>query len=422
MRFGRLRVAIQSSSQHRACGRTIPLEELTLPRHHYRAPVAVLLAVVVIASSRPGPRLHARPGAPAGCDLARPRSTVILGQCIIAGTADGTIGGLSGAYFENQFLWAVTDSRTQSHLLRFALSLDPNRTESALTIESPPRAVALRRHPAPGGDAIIQAEAMARTDVFWVATEETPPGLFRCDAGTGNCDASVRLPPSFKDMDPRRGIEGLASSPSGGRLVAALEGPRRSSPEAENHWTRLATFDTGAAGGVPTAMREYLYPVDWITQDATDEGIGVSDVLFITEDELLVLERGYFARCGNTVRLYRVRLAEASAISTGGSLPAPLTKRLVFDLRDFSPHLADLRRFGSLWRGKLREKLENFEALTWGPPLPNGTRTLLLVSDDNFKRAGSESQVTAVLALRWSALWNDGPVQSSRFATGPRCP
>jgi hypothetical protein len=392
-----------------------------VPAHDRCTFLAALLATAVIARSPSGVRMHALPEAPAGCHLAPP-STVILGQCVIAGDAHGTIGGLSGAYFENQFLWAVTDSRTESHLLRFALSLDPNRTESALTIESPPRAVALRRHPALGGDAIIQAEAMARTDVFWVATEETPPGLFRCAADTGICDASVRLPPSFRNINTRRGIEGLAASPSGRLLVAALEGPRRSSPEAENRWTRLATFDTGAAGGVPTAIREYLYPVDRITQAAADEGIGVSDVLFMSEDELLVLERGYFARCGNTVRLYRVRLNEASAITTGRSLPAPLTKQLVFDLRDSGPHLADLQRFGILWRGKLREKLENFEALAWGPPLSNGTKTLLLVSDDNFKRAGSESQVTAVLALRWSALWNDGPVQSSRSATGPRCP
>ncbi len=379
--------------------------------------------MVSIASSRSRPHLQAPSEAPSGCNFPRPRSTVVLGQCIIAGNSDGTIGGLSGAYFENHFLWAVTDSRTQSHLLRFALSLDPNRTESPLTIQSPSREVALRRHGVLGGDVITQAEAMApsRTNVFWVAAEQTAPGLFRCDAGTGNCDASVPLPPSFKEIDTRRGIEGLASSPSGRLLVAALEGPRRSSPEAENHWTRLATFDTGAGGNEPTAMQEYLYPVDWIAHDATDEGIGVTDVLFITEHELLVMERGWFARCGNTVRLYRVRLDAASAIASGVSLPAPLTKALVLDLHDYGPQLADLQTFGILWRGKLRETLENFEALAWGPSLPDGTRTLLLISDDNFKRENSTNQVTAVLALRWSALWNGGPVQSSHSAALPRC-
>lgn len=35
------------------------------------------------------------------------------------------------------------------------------------------------------------------------------------------------------------------------------------------------------------------------------------------------------------------------------------------------------------------------EGMTWGPTLPNGERTLVLVSDDNF----SEDAVTQIVAL-----------------------
>ena len=40
--------------------------------------------------------------------------------------------------------------------------------------------------------------------------------------------------------------------------------------------------------------------------------------------------------------------------------------------------------------------LENFEGMGFGPPLPDGSRTLLLVSDDNF----SQRQRTTFLLFR----------------------
>jgi len=39
--------------------------------------------------------------------------------------------------------------------------------------------------------------------------------------------------------------------------------------------------------------------------------------------------------------------------------------------------------------------LENFEAMTFGPPLADGRRTLLLLSDNNC----SDTQVTALVVL-----------------------
>ncbi len=31
-------------------------------------------------------------------------------------------------------------------------------------------------------------------------------------------------------------------------------------------------------------------------------------------------------------------------------------------------------------------RVQNFEALTWGPPLPDGRRTLLVMVDNNFSK------------------------------------
>ena len=41
-------------------------------------------------------------------------------------------------------------------------------------------------------------------------------------------------------------------------------------------------------------------------------------------------------------------------------------------------------------------RLDNYEGMSFGPQLPNGDRTLLLVSDDNY----SNQQRTSLLAFR----------------------
>ena len=45
------------------------------------------------------------------------------------------------------------------------------------------------------------------------------------------------------------------------------------------------------------------------------------------------------------------------------------------------------------------KNLENFEAMSFGPPLADGRRTLLLLSDNNC----SDTQVTALVVLAFSA-------------------
>ena len=40
-------------------------------------------------------------------------------------------------------------------------------------------------------------------------------------------------------------------------------------------------------------------------------------------------------------------------------------------------------------------RIDNIEGITWGPRLPGGEHTVILVSDDNF----SASQVTQIVAL-----------------------
>ena len=98
---------------------------------------------------------------------------------------------------------------------------------------------------------------------------------------------------------------------------------------------------------------------------------GVSEILLRDERHVWVLERAWSLATGVSVRLYEADLDGASDTLGVGTLrpgryrPAP--KRLLLAFRASGlPHI------------------DNFEAMAWGPPLPNGHRTLVLCTDDNF--------------------------------------
>lgn len=84
---------------------------------------------------------------------------------------------------------------------------------------------------------------------------------------------------------------------------------------------------------------------------------------------------------------YKVRIFEASTLhaddiqsvdSLAEARVRPMRKRLLVDLRDI-----DL------------STVYNIEGMTWGPRLPTGERTLVLVGDDNV----SADESTQVIAL-----------------------
>jgi hypothetical protein len=108
------------------------------------------------------------------------------------------------------------------------------------------------------------------------------------------------------------------------------------------------------------------------------------ELLAFDRTTLLALERAHIengearAPGRNSIRVYRITLTGATDISTLASLGGhaevvPVKKTLLMDLSDvkgLSPELAPI--------------LDNFEGLAFGPRLPDGRATLLLVSDDNF--------------------------------------
>jgi hypothetical protein len=168
----------------------------------------------------------------------------------------------------------------------------------------------------------------------------------------------------------RQGISGLTVSPSGSSLVSIAASPLLQDgalpTDTAGASTRL-TLQSRSLGGAVTA--QYAYPLDKLP--AGFAGNEAAEILAVADQKYLVLERAYRDDGRNSVRLFEIDLTGATNIAgvnaLGGATHTPVSKRLLVDFKDF--------RIG---------QVANFQGMTWGPSLPNGSRTLVLVSDNDF--------------------------------------
>lgn len=305
------------------------------------------------------------------------------------------IGGLSGAWYDAQArrLWTISDDRDRPRLVVFDLTLQPSLQ---LMMRE---AIALRL---PNGVPTFDGEGLAPRQnghLFVSSEREGSAGIFEFDR-TGRFIRQLPLPTWSTRLRGNRGLESLTVSPDGTMLFTATESSLHDDGDQADADSgvvvRVLAYDLNRDGSPP---REYAYRTEPVRApqgfgDATGNN-GVSELLALGGNELLVLERGYVetralatGRATNTIRIYRVRLSAAAEI-TGRELldenTPVLSKTLVLDVASASQALS-----------KKLESLENFEGMAFGPPLPDGSRSLLLVSDDNF----SDRQVTAFLLFR----------------------
>ena len=181
--------------------------------------------------------------------------------------------------------------------------------------------------------------------------------------------------------DPARGLrdnqgfESLTVTPRG-RVIAGLEQPLKEDGEATSFTHagagRLIAFERNGDGWRPGAEWRYMISptprIEGLTQICSDGENGLVDLLALSETTFVAMERACLMdatgeQSANTVQLFTVELDGNEA-----------RKRPLLDLSALVPKLSPALA-----------RLENFEALSFGPTLPDGTRTLLVVSDDNFR-------------------------------------
>lgn len=326
---------------------------------------------------------------------------------------DGTqVGGLSGIdYLGGGSYATISDDRSQINPARF-YTIDLELTNQAFTGV---RFTAVTTLKAPGGSPYsalqIDPESIRRkADGNFVYTSEgdTTRGInafIREARPDGSFVRDYALPAGFQQTGPggttgvrnNLAFESLTFANGGAKTITATENALvQDGPVAAlgvGSPSRILTFDT--ATGAPGA--QYVYDVNPVASPSTPPAgfstNGLVELLDLGNGQLLALERSFvtglqtpFSSTGNSIQIYLIDINGATDVSGLASLIGesytPVAKELLLDL------------------DSLGIPLDNIEGFTFGENLPNGSRSLILVSDNNF----SGSQFNQFLAFEVAAV------------------
>lgn len=236
----------------------------------------------------------------------------------------------------------------------------------------------------------LDLEGIVVTPDGFVVASEKGPRVLDVDR-SGKLRRDIPLPDHFRMARENKSLESLTMSPNGRYLFTTTEEALScdGAIATPKEGTRVRILRMSPRGG---DVEEHAYMTDPAPHEAGDYGI--ADLAALSDDDLLVLERGWARGAGNTARIYRVSLADpvTSCLATPAlTADAPvLAKQLV----------VDLARLVVTGLPKTKQKqesplLDNYEGLAVGPRLPDGRQSLILVSDDN----GRSDQFARIVVL-----------------------
>ncbi|GAA2238649.1 esterase-like activity of phytase family protein [Streptomyces nogalater] len=219
-----------------------------------------------------------------------------------------------------------------------------------------------------------------------LVSSETEPSVRRYSPGGEILDrlpvpSALRVAPAGR-ATANQTFEGLTLLPGGRTLLASMEYALAGDSAGT---VRFQTWQRHRGRFTPAAQYAYR----------TDPGLGVPEVQATPDGRLLVLERGFTAGVGNTVRLYLADLRHATDTAgvehlTGGSAVRPVKKTLLADIAA-CPSLGATAR-----QPQPNPLLDNIEGMTITGRDATGRLKVLLVSDDNQNPA----QTTRFYRLR----------------------
>ncbi len=221
--------------------------------------------------------------------------------------------------------------------------------------------------PGLGSDSEGIAYRAATGSVF--VADEVASSITQFDAGSGATLGGVSVPPIYApaNVQSNMGLESLAFGPGGlwtaNEEALVPDGPL--STTSTGSWVRIQRFGETLA---PAGQWGYRTdPISALNPFISAERSGVVDILPWSATTLLVLERELGGAIVPTFRsrLYGVDVAAASDVS---ALPS-------IDAGGFTPLAKTL-----LWEGVFGSS--NFEGMTYGPSLADGSTSLLLISDN----------------------------------------
>jgi hypothetical protein len=330
-------------------------------------------------------------------DGAKPPGLQFLGQAIIpTGTpfAGTTVGGLSSITYDpgRRVFYSLSDDQSQLNPARYytlRLDLADGRLENGdvdfvgvTTLRAPdgqpyatssldPEGLTLAK----SGELVVTSEGIAARGISpWV----------RRYALDGTFLGDLPVPDAFQPTSATHGVrqnlafEAAAVAPDGRHLFVGMEGALvQDGPAATlagGSASRILRYNL-ASGRLD---RQYVYVTDPIAETPVPPTAfavnGLVELLPFNGEFMLSMERSFSVGApgtGNTIKLYSVAFPGAGDVNGLDSVAGlgsvqPVQKTLLLDLRT------------------LGIPLDNIEGMTIGPNLPDGRRSLVLVSDNNF--------------------------------------
>ncbi|MDZ4676842.1 MAG: esterase-like activity of phytase family protein [Oligoflexia bacterium] len=315
------------------------------------------------------------------------------------------IGGLSGlSYNKNsQKLIAISDDRSQRGPSRF-YAFDINVTLNKLTVK-PTSMVSLRTSNGQTFSMLrLDPEGIAVTEAgrVFVSSEgdmsQIPrlnPELFELQSN-GNFVQPLSVPSLFlaqpsgvqtTGIRNNLGFESLTLSPDEKNIFTATEEALLQDDSgasfARGSRIRILEYVLNDQNVIPA--REFAYDIEKIPTPLGFQPLygnnGLSEMVSLGNSEFLMLERSFVQRdklMQLNVKVFHANCKLATDVSSIASLKvAPLTimpckKTQILRLETFRGLLS------------FNHILDNIEGMSFGPILPNGRRSLILVSDNNF--------------------------------------
>jgi hypothetical protein len=330
------------------------------------------------------------------------------------------VGGLSGLTYspKDDTFYAVSDDRSDkapARFYQFKLILDPTSKPTGVEFLKVVTMQDEAGNPYQSGTIDPEGIAITPQGTVWVTSEghakrDIPPFIREFDATSGKLLRNLFYPDHYipqtpkdpktgKDL-PRQGIqdnlgfESLTLSANAARLAPTEPYRLFTAIESDLEQDRLGEDAEPTTGSRPRLMHyyveknrvdligEYLYPLE--PRPMASEKYGLSELLSLDgAGRFLALERS-FGLSGFKIKIFQMVLAGAkdtSKLPIVKNLPnviQPAQKELLLDLQTL-----DLT-------------LDNLEGMTLGPRLPDGTQSLIIVSDDNFNKL----QKTQILVFR----------------------
>lgn len=217
------------------------------------------------------------------------------------------------------------------------------------------------------------------------------PLFFSVDQ-TGNLKKIFNLPKAFMANSlekPRHNatLEGLSLSVDKKGYWIAMELPLEidgPAPKLKKTKSPIRiTYIEAVSGQV---KNQFAYYLDSISKRPKENFAvnGLSDILEYKKNKFFVIERSYSSGLGtqgNTIKIFNVNATNATNTLALKSLKntniTAASKELLFNFEQV--------------RGQLTDNIiDNIEGITFGPNLPNGNKSLVLVSDNNFNNLGKQ--------------------------------